>query len=749
MAPHRSALSWPLMSLLLIVVGSIGLTSPPAAWGADPAATVSAGATPELLQGHPHRAQILRLFPAADRLGPPEGEPPSAAVLQGDDLLGFVLYTDDVAPIAAYSGKPVNHLVGLDLEGNITGAFVIEHHEPILLAGIPERRLHEFVAQYAGNRILDPMRVGAMSRPGYVMLDGVTGATVTVLVQNETILRSGRAVAIARGIVDPDPAAALPPSTVRMEIFAAADWESLLGEGSIGNLLVTRGEADDAFAGTPAEGVATAPPDERDQTFIDLYYAHLNPPTIGRNLLGERQYDWLMEELDDGEHAVLIMANGRYSFRGHGFVRGGIFDRFQLVQDDRGITFRDLDHHRPTALVADGMPSFGETAIFIIRAEHELDPGRPWQAELLVVRQVGALLSEYVVFAGDYRLPDAYVDRPDPPAAAQDLSDQPIWVIIWHERSFHIAVLGGSLLLLTLILFFQDWLVRRPRLLSWLRTGFLVYTLVFIGWYTLAQLSVVNVLTFTNAVIGDFRWETFLMDPMMFILWSFVAVTLLLWGRGVYCGWLCPFGALQELVNKVANFFKVPQFNFPPIVHDRLWSVKYIILLVLFGVSLQSMAQAEWLAEVEPFKTAIVLHFQREWAYVFYAGALVAISAFNHKFYCKYLCALGAALAIGGRLRQFEWLRRRKECGRPCQICANECEVQAIKPTGEINMNECHYCMDCQVTYYNDRKCPPVVEKRKRRERVPVAEQAVKRIEAGMAGKRGREKPSAEETTSG
>jgi len=709
-------------------------------------ADVVVEASTDRLNRHEHRRQIRQMFPAADRLGPMAGDPPAAVVLRGDDLLGYVFYTDAIAPIAAYSGRPVNHLVGIDTRGGITGAFVIEHHEPILLAGIPERRLHEFVGQYAGNRVLDPMRVGAMSRPGYVMLDGVTGATVTVLVQNETILRSARAVAISRGIVDPDPAAALPPATVRMDVFAPADWASLLEEGAIGRLHITRGEVDDTFVGTQAEGVGTAPPEARDETFIDLYYAYLNAPTIGRNLLGDRQYDWLMGELAEDEHAVLVMANGRYSFRGHGFVRGGIFDRFQLAQDDRGVTFRDLDHHRPTGLVADGMPSFGETAIFIIRAEHGFDPGRGWQSELLIVRQIGALLSEYVVFAGDYRLPDAYVDRPEPPVMVRDRSDQPIWVLIWEERVFHIAVLGGSLLLLTLILFFQDWLVQRPRLLSWLRTTFLIYTLVFIGWYTLAQLSVVNVLTFTNAVIGDFRWETFLLDPMMFILWSFVAVTLLLWGRGVYCGWLCPFGALQELVGKVANFFKVPQFNFPPVVHDRLWALKYIILLVLFGVSLQSMTQAEWLSEVEPFKTAVVLHFQREWAYVFYAGALVAISAFNHKFYCKYLCALGAALAIGGRLRQFEWLRRRKECGRPCQICANECEVQAIKPTGEINMNECHYCMDCQVTYYNDRKCPPVVEKRKRRERVPVAEQAVKRIEAGMAGTAGRKRLAPEES---
>jgi NosR/NirI family nitrous oxide reductase transcriptional regulator len=154
------------------------------------------------------------------------------------------------------------------------------------------------------------------------------------------------------------------------------------------------------------------------------------------------------------------------------------------------------------------------------------------------------------------------------------------------------------------------------------------------------------------------------------------------------------------------------------VVHERLWAVKYIILLVLFGVPLQSVAEAERYAEIEPFKTAIILRFHREWGYVIYALALVAISAVvNRKFFCKYMCPLGAALVIPSRHRIFDWLRRRKECGRPCKICATECEVRAIRPTGEINANECHYCLDCQVTYWNAYKCPPVVEKRKRREK--------------------------------
>ena len=215
----------------------------------------------------------------------------------------------------------------------------------------------------------------------------------------------------------------------------------------------------------------------------------------------------------------------------------------------------------------------------------------------------------------------------------------------------------------------------------------------------------------------DFKWDIFLVDPLLFILWGFVAVTLLLWGRGVYCGWLCPYGAAQELINKVARRLKVRQLEFPPMVHERLWAIKYVILIMLFGISLQSLTAVERYAEIEPFKTAFALKFQREWPFVVYAAGLLVVSVFNRKFFCKYLCPLGAALAIPARLQLFDWLRRRKECGRPCQTCAMECEVQAIRPTGEINVNECHYCLDCQVTYWNSYKCPPLADKRKRRER--------------------------------
>lgn len=64
------------------------------------------------------------------------------------------------------------------------------------------------------------------------------------------------------------------------------------------------------------------------------------------------------------------------------------------------------------------------------------------------------------------------------------------------------------------------------------RFAFLTFTLFYIGWYAQAQLSVVNTLTLFSAILTEFHWEFFLMDPIVFILWLFTAATMLLWNRG-------------------------------------------------------------------------------------------------------------------------------------------------------------------------------------------------------------------------
>ena len=663
-----------------------------------------------------------QLFPGADHYDVPQGNPPVAMVRSGERLLGYAFVNADWVDSTGYSGKPIQILVGLTTEGKIAGARLMAHHEPIVLIGIPPAKIAQFIAGYVGRDMLALAHNGPEGRPP---VDIISGASVTVTVIGESLVQSSIKVARAEGMAGAALAAvAAPRGALDPAHQAPADWIGLLGDGSLRRLQLTVGEVNDAFLRAGAKEAANSPESANPMDFfIDLYVAPVSVPAIGRRLLGER-YDAFAKSLAPGQQAILIAANGAYSFKGSGYVRGGIFDRIALIQGDQTIRFRDHDHTRLGDLHAPGAPDLRDIDIFRIPATSHFDVTEPWRLQLLVERAFGARGKSFLTFETSYRLPDAYL-KPLPAATAATQPTEatsipaamPVWRIMWRAKIGQVSVLAAALALLTGIFFFQDALVKRPKLYDWVRLAYLLFTVLWIGWYAEAQLSVVNVLAFFDALRTGFRWDYFLMAPLIFVLWFATAASILFWNRGAFCGWLCPFGALQELLNRAAKLLHVPQLRVPFFIHSRLVSVKYVVFLILFGISLSALATAEQAAEVEPFKTAIILHFARGWPFVLYAGALLAANLTVERFFCRYLCPLGAALAIPARLRMFDWLRRYRECGNPCQRCGNECPVQAIHPEGHINPNECIQCLHCQMLYHHDQKCPVMIQRRLKREK--------------------------------
>jgi len=670
------------------------------------------------------------IFPGADRIGSPEGEPPLAPAYAGSRLLGHVYLNTDVTDATGYSGKPIQILVAIDTEGVIRGIRLREHKEPIVLIGIPEQRIVASMNRLVG-AAMAPVARGEARAPE---TDIVSGATVTVLVMADSVVRSAvRLIRAGRiGNVAPQAATTAAPATLAPGPGEVRDWESLLGDGSVRRLHLSIGEVNEAYERSGnARAAANPEPGDPDDTFIELFAALVSAPTIGRSLLGDEGYERLAHHLAPGQQAILVAGHGVYSFKGSGYVRGGIFDRIEVIQDGRPLRFRDRDHRRLGDIAAEGAPRLPEIALFTVPTDAGLNPTEPWSLQLLVQRAIGAREKAFLSFELGYALPESYILRPTvvaapapaaapvaaAPAVGRDLTEVPLWERIWQTKTWDIGITAIALMILTGIFFFQDQLVRRPVLYRWVRYTFLAWTLVWLGWYANAQLSVVNVLTFVNALVTGFRWEYFLAAPLIFILWCGVAAALIFWGRGVFCGWLCPFGALQELLAAIAQKLRVPQLRLPWGLHERLWPIKYVIFLALLGISLHSVAIAEQIAEVEPFKTAIILKFMREWPFVLYAGGLLAAGLFVERFFCRYLCPLGAALAIPGRMRTFEWLKRWRECGNPCHRCAHECPVQSIHPEGNINPNECIYCMHCQELYRAEDRCPHNIQIRLKREK--------------------------------
>ena len=659
------------------------------------------------------------LVPGAEAFGPVRTDVPVAPVLKAGETVAYAFLTSDFVGTTGYSGKPIHVVAAIDTDAVLTGVKLVKHSEPIVLIGIPNSKMVKLTESYAG---LD-LKAEAASGGDAHDLDIISGATVTIMVIDDSLVRAGIKVARALGLGGLSPVQADGPKReVDMAREEVADWTTLAGDGSVRRMTLDIGQINAAFVATGDQRAIKRPEaGAPDDTFIDMNMALVSVPSIGKSLLGEAEYQNLKAWLKEGEHAILVLGRGSYSFKGSGYVRGGIFDRIQLIQGDASVRFFDKQHKRLGELATDDSPSFGELDLFKIPADAEFDPAEPFRLQLLVQRSVGALERAFLTFDLGYNLPEQYLlpAAPAPKVVEDDTGEAAakaaLWQRIWKDRTLEISVLGVMLLVLTGVFFFQFQATANARTFYWFRIGYLTVTLVFLGWYANAQLSVVNLMALAGSLRTGFSWDAFLLDPLVFIQWFAVAAALLFWGRGAYCGWLCPFGALQELTNKIARAFKVPQITLPWGLHERLWPAKYMIFLGLFGISMVSIPLAETYAEVEPFKTAIILKFVRDWPFVVFALLLLLAGLFIERFYCRYLCPLGAALAIPARVRMFDWLRRYKECGSPCQTCANECPVQAIHPTGEINPNECVDCLHCQVLYQSETKCPVVIKQIKRR----------------------------------
>ena len=124
-------------------------------------------------------------------------------------------------------------------------------------------------------------------------------------------------------------------------------------------------------------------------------------------------------------------------------------------------------------------------------------------------------------------------------------------------------------------------------------------------------------------------------------------------------------------------------------------------------------------AEVEPFKTAITTFFLREWYYAAYAIFWLLLGMMLFKGFCRYVCPLGALMAIGGALRLRRWIPRRVECGSPCQLCRVECQYGAIEKSGKIDYAECFQCLDCVSIHDDETRCVPLVLKGRAEKRRP------------------------------
>jgi len=644
------------------------------------------------------------VLPGATSFSERKGQPPYVEGYAEENgqrkLVGYIVLSTDVTDTPAYSGKPVITLIGLTPQGNFAGIKILKHSEPILLLGIPESALIKFNNQYLGKFVGANIEIGR-SRPeeDIIGLDAISGATVTVIAQNQVMMMSGAAVGRQVGILEKT----VRPQARFVDRSRKLDWATMVKEGVVQRLTVM------------PEQVGL---ERGKDPFIDLWYGYLNHPEVGRAILGDTGWRDLMGRIQEDEHALFVIRTaGRESFKGSGFVRGGIYDRVQLRQGQDVFTFRDLDYYNLYGVSAPGAPSFTESAIFIVRSS-SFSGAFPWKFIFLgnrIDRETGA--RTFINFDEEYWLPAAYLEGGRPEVKKPDAP----WVRVWKTRALEIVLFSALLVAVAVVYAKRDALTRRStRKNKWPVNAFKysawIISIGFVGFGLLAQPSITQVLTWFHSLLFKWEWELFLTDPFIFLFWIFIIVTVFMWGRGLFCGWLCPFGSLSELLYKVGGAIGLKRFQFalPIKWHNRLKWVKYAVFFGLLAVSMFSMGLAEKLAEVEPFKTTFLVGlFNRSWPYTLFAAGLLGLSIFMERPFCKYLCPLGASLAMPSTFRWFG-LRRKQECDS-CKACAVGCGSLAIDDKGRIDHRECMLCLDCMVLYTDDHACPPLAQERKRR----------------------------------
>lgn len=293
--------------------------------------------------------------------------------------------------------------------------------------------------------------------------------------------------------------------------------------------------------------------------------------------------------------------------------------------------------------------------------------------------------------------------------------DTPLWVQIWAQKPFYIITFFLFLILIVLVMLFRDRLSQRKATLDMLKYGVFGISFVYVGLILKAQPTTTNIIIMVSALREkQFPVGLYLMEPFIFLSFIFIFLTLLAWGRGVFCGWLCPYGAMLELLNRIYHKL-VPKgrIELPEIINNKLIYLKYIIFLLILGVSFYSFMLSEYMTEVEPFRT-FVLKLNREWYFVFYFMILTVGSMIIYRAFCRYLCPLGAALAIPSLIRRVPLIKlNRYDFCTSCKICTRTCASRAITADGIIDSRECMNCLDCQVNYWDQDVCPVLIRRKK------------------------------------
>ena len=692
--------------------------------------------------------QLLgRVMPGATSFSEKTGDPPVYEGFSGDptggapSLVGYAFLTADLPPEEfGYSGS-IEVLVGVDLSGRLTGAAVVAHHEALASSRGDFLRAPGVEEQYAGKHVGEPFRI-------YRDIDGMSGATISVGAMARGIRNSARRVAMAY-LQRPSPTvtAASDGGVLTAEALERLTWLELVASGLIAKLAVVRHDAlgldlSFAYVGNARLGDILVGASSWQAMLEDVGPRHDDFHLMilgldGSFIAGFRPTG--LTAIQDGTAYPLPRNQVVYWGRpGQGKLAEQVFyaalllvDRaidvsrpFTIQYDDNQGDPIGIEYSLPPEILAfvagDVAPAVAEpleppnegppapAAVELGAGTSSAGEGKPGtepdpaSAETEVARSAddteggedeeptagslaGSVAEAEAETEASETQPAVVAVDPDGVAGvdgdqnfnfdfAEEEDESAVSLMLAQTRWSRVMGLLVILALATHAFLFKGRAVR------WIALG---ATLVYLGWIDGGFLSVSHI---TSGIAGG--PGVYLGDLAMLIMVVFTVLTTLLWGR-VFCGFLCPFGALQDFIERVVP--KRFHRRMPAPIHDRALYVKYgvlalIVILAIFRSDLSIYGYFEPFGTVFFLSTSILM-----WSI---AGAFLLASVVIPRFYCRYACPLGAALGVASLVSFFR-IPRVEQCD-VCKVCEQSCPTGAIRGP-DVDFKECVRCNVCET----------------------------------------------------
>ena len=211
--------------------------------------------------------------------------------------------------------------------------------------------------------------------------------------------------------------------------------------------------------------------------------------------------------------------------------------------------------------------------------------------------------------------------------------------------------------------------------------------------------------------VADLNLPVFKYNLAWYLLSFFVLASTVLWGR-LYCGRICAFGALTQLMDLAVP--RKLRVEVPIKLEQRANWIKYGLLGVVLAYFVATRDVAIY-RYVEPFWMFGLFGTTPMWIGL---GVLLLATVFVRNLYCRFLCPVGALLGLISKLTVFK-IKRWSECNS-CKICEKTCEWGAIRGP-KIIESECVRCDDCERLYLDQQKCPHWIILRRKGEKLFVS----------------------------